>query len=134
FNPFGSPTAQFTNRPFSVTMSLKDGTSGLSKDLTFTGNFIGTLNNSGADLDTKLDKPLAQTVTIGSNEYTVAFGLYTPPSPGKSGTIGANVVVVGTGPPISSVPEPASILLATMGLSTLGLRGWLKRRAAARRA
>ncbi len=126
FAPFGSPSAKFTNSPFNITMTITDQTSGASKDIPLSGFFTGTLNTGGSDLDTKLNKPVAQTVTIGKNEYTVAFGLYTPPSPGKSGSIGANVIVVGSGPPI--VPEPASVLLATMGLSALGLRCWWRRK------
>jgi hypothetical protein len=139
--PYGSPSATFTNAALNVTFNLIDDNSGKSIALPFTGFFNGSLMNGGTNLKFNVGNPSAKTFNLGSNEYTVAFGLYSPPSPGQGGTVGVNVVVVPQGstpppggPPVTEAPEPTSMVLAGLGLSALGLRSWLRRRFAPRRA
>jgi hypothetical protein len=132
-----SGTAQFSNVGFGLTMHLTDAASNTSGDLTFHGAFFGTLFGTpgllGDGLAPTYKFPATQSVTLGDNLYSVSLGPYAPPLPGKPGSIGANVVVTGSGqspPPVNNVPEPASLLLAVFGGSAVGLRAWWRRRVA----
>jgi hypothetical protein len=125
-------TATFTDRSYSLTMHLTDLKSNTSGDLTFGGALSGTLGAANNLTNKFLGKP-AQTITLGGNQYTVAVGLFIPPVPGTPGRLGANVTVISSGappPPVNTVPEPASLLLAAFGGSAVGLRAWWRRRGA----
>ncbi len=124
-----SGTAVFTNRGYGLTMHLTDINSNTSADLKFTGAFSGTLA-SAFNLTNSITKPPTQSVTLGGYTYNVSLGLYVPPEPGKSGSVGANVTISGPGqvPPINQVPEPTSLVLAGLGLSALGLGYWRRNR------
>src|SRR5262249_24107573 len=67
--PYGSPSATFTNAPLNVTFNLTDDTSGKSVALPFTGFFNGDLMNGGTNLKFNVGNPSAKTFTLGSNEY-----------------------------------------------------------------
>ena len=58
------------------------------------------------------------------------LGNFVPPTSGKAGQLGVNVVVTGPSVPPSTAPEPASLLLAALGGSAVGLRAWWRRRGA----
>jgi hypothetical protein len=128
-----SGTATFTSQGYGLTMHLTDNASHTTGDLTFAGALSGNLGDAGS-LTNAFSGPTAKTITLGGNDYTVAIGLYVPPVAGSPGRIGANVTVVGSGvsspPPVNSVPEPGTLLLAAFGGSAVGLRAWWRRRAA----
>jgi hypothetical protein len=94
-----------------------------SADLSYAGAFSGTTFN----LTNKIPNP-SHTVTLGNHGYTVNLGEFVPPTSGKAGGFSANVVVTGPSVPVSQVPEPASLLLAALGGSAVGLRAWWRRR------
>jgi hypothetical protein len=126
-----SGTANFTDRGYGLTLHLTDQGSGKSGDLSFAGSLSGTLGST-FDLTNTFPSP-TKSITLGGNQYTATIGLFVPPTPDTPGKISANIgVTAGTTAPVSDVPEPASLLLAGLGLSSLGLVYWRKR--AGRRA
>jgi hypothetical protein len=116
----------FSGRGYTMTMHLTDLASGAATDLSWAGAFSG---NSPFNLANKVAVP-SQAVTLGQHQYTVSLGNFAPPTSGKAGQLGVNVVVVGTSVPVNNVPEPASLLLAALGGSAVGLRAWWRRRGA----
>src|SRR6266851_3997934 len=109
----------FTNSPYSLSLFLKDNASGLSTTLTFHGVFNGFISATSANVTTTFTAPLTETVTLGSNTYTVNLGNYSPPGPpaaSNAGSISAHVAVNefspppptgggGGGPPPANAPE-----------------------------
>ncbi|HEY7424919.1 MAG TPA: PEP-CTERM sorting domain-containing protein [Gemmataceae bacterium] len=72
---------------------------------------------------------MTQTLTLGGNLYTVRLdgffsesGHFIPPYNGGGG-IGANI----SAEKLGVAPEPSSLLLACLGLPSLGLAGWFSR-------
>jgi hypothetical protein len=123
----------FTNKAFTLTISLTDETTKQSGSLTFSGLFNGTLNSGAAKIVATITGNLVQSIVLGSNTYTVSMGQpnqFAAPSPPNStnlGSISANVGVDVSGGPPPSSPEPTSLLLAGLGL-TAGAGAWLKNR------
>jgi hypothetical protein len=125
-------TATFTSQGYGLTLHITDNASHTAGDLTFSGALSGTLGSTNS-LTNKITGPTSQSLTLGGNQYTAAVGLFVPPLPGSPGRIGANVTVTGPGtppPPVSSVPEPSTLLLAGIGACAVGLRTWRRRRRA----
>ena len=129
--PEGRPD-RFTNRPYTLTMSLTDAASRASGTLTFAGVFNGTLGATSAHLTTTFTSPATRRLTLGGNVYTVTLGPYKAPGPplgGGGGMIGAHVDVrsggTGTTDP-AHAPEPSGFALA--GLALLGAASWRCRR------
>ena len=60
----------------------------------------------------------------------MTVGAFAPPVRGKAGSLQADVIVTNPTPPASQAPEPASLLLAALGGSAVGLRAWWRRRGA----
>lgn len=119
----------FTNKTYSLSLSLGDQASGASGTLTFTGEFNGTLTASSSNITNTFLGATTQTLALGENLYTVTMGSFTGPGPtgaDNSGSISAraevNVVT------IASLPEPSSIVLALVGAGGgLGLTGIRRR-------
>jgi hypothetical protein len=121
-----SGTAPFTDRTYGLTLHLTDNASKASGDLSFTGVLNGTLGGK-FDLTNNFQNP-TQSLNLGGNQYTVTAGLFVPPLPGAPGSVGANVTLTPGPSLVSEVPEPASLLLAGLGLSALGVGNWWRRR------
>lgn len=125
----------FTNSPFSLTVQLTDQTSGTSGSLTFNGVFNGTLSQTNAQITATFLNPTTQSILLGTNTYTVALNSYLPPGVPSStvfGDIGAHVSIqdgtTGNGSgSIESVPEPSTLLLASVTLPAAGLMLWRAR-------
>ncbi|HYT91666.1 MAG TPA: PEP-CTERM sorting domain-containing protein [Gemmataceae bacterium] len=119
-----SGTATFTNQGYGLTLHLTDNASHESGDLTFSGALSGSLGSTGA-LTNSFQGDVAKSLSLGGNQYLVTVGLFVPPAPDSPGRLGANVTVTGSGGSttvISDVPEPTSLILASLGLSALGVR------------
>jgi hypothetical protein len=130
-----SPSApdHVVNGAYSFNLFLTDAASGATGNLRFTGVFGGTLSASSAHITNSFTGPTVQSVTLAGNLYTVRFGPYSPPGPpnsGDAGSIAAHVDVqaAGTsGPPVNTSPEPATSMLACLGLSFVGVLSWMRR-------
>jgi hypothetical protein len=136
-----APTAHpdtFTNQPFSLTLTLTDDNSHQTTSLTLNGVFNGTLSTSSANIAQSWTGASTQSVTLGSDTYTVSMSGYSPPGPPGSanpGSIGAHVGVQGNGGGggggVDAAPEPSTLALSGLGLSFLGFAFWRKRRRSA---
>jgi hypothetical protein len=114
----------FTNKPYTLTLTLTDQASGASGNLVFTGELSGTTTAGNANITNTFTGIGVQSVQLGDNLYTVSMSAFTPPGPpdqSNSGSIGAHAVVV-----IHHLPEPSAILLGAIGLALAGL-SWLRR-------
>jgi hypothetical protein len=142
----------FTKSPYALTIHLTDLTSGKSGDLTFNGQFNGSLSTTSADIKTTFLDPLTQSVVLGQHTYSVALNSYVPPGLPTAtvfGSIGAHVSIDaasgnngggndggssgngggngGSGPGVSDAPEPSTLLLAGLALPAAGLAWWRAR-------
>jgi hypothetical protein len=116
---FGGPSANY-----SLNLTLRDGASGASGSLTFRGNLSGVIAPDPFFTNTFLG-PTTQTLTLGGNLYNVTIGPFVNPSSSQDGSISASIAVQ---PAINSAPEPSSLVLACLGLPSLGLARWFRRR------
>ena len=134
------------NGAWNLTLHLTDNASGDSGTLPFTGHFNGTVSATASDVNNTFNEPKIQSLSLGAHVYSVTIGLYTPPGlPGTTlkGAIGANLSFSDVSPPppttepppppsppppIRNAPEPSSLALAVLGLSSLGLGAWRRRR------
>jgi hypothetical protein len=132
--------ATFVDAEYSLTLQLTDTLSGESGFVSFAGRINGTLSNGTVDLDNTFDGELTQSLSLGGRTYTVDIGPYTAPGLPDSalGGIGAHVGVLGSGgdpgtppPPPNLAPEPSSLALALLGLSSASLVWRRGRRGAA---
>ena len=122
----------FTNRPYALSMTLKDTASGAAGVLTFTGAFSGTLTSGSANITNAFTGLTTQTLTLGANTYTVTIGNYAPPAPPgaiNAGAISAFAQVSVN--PAEAAPEPSACALACVGLVSAAGAYWRRRRARA---
>jgi hypothetical protein len=119
----------FTNKTYTLSLSLGDQASGASGTLTFTGEFNGTLTADSSNITNTFLGSTTQTLVLGDHLYTVTMGSFTGPGPtgaANSGSIAARAEVsVST---IMDLPEPSSMVLALVGAAGgLGLTGIRRR-------
>lgn len=132
----------FTAAPYTLQMTITDGTSDKSNILTFMGQFDGTLTGASTDLtatptasSSNLTATLSTATTeqfvLGNNLYTVTIGPYSPPGPpdtgGNQGSISASATVT-VQPIFEGLPEPGTLTLSCLGAASLGLARWRRRR------
>jgi hypothetical protein len=113
--------AEFTHKSYTLELTLTDLASHQHGTLTFGGIFDGSISKLTSNLTNVFTGQTTQTLHLGSNLYTVTIGPYTPPEPPdgmRLGAIGAHAQVDVR--PTSS-PEPSSLLLAGLAVTTLGL-------------
>ena len=141
--PNNATPDHFDKTPFSLSVSIIDEAARTTK----TGNEIDTINFSGyfsADItkgsltnwsvawDVDEGNVVLGNNTVGTRKYNVKIDGFLPPSPNSPevngrGTVHANVIITpvdggGNPPPEpSETPEPSSLLLAGLGLSSLGV-------------
>jgi len=124
----------FTDRPYSLTLTVTDdqGHSLLPSPVTFSGLLNGTLSRDSAQLSNTFTS--LQTQRFFDGNFSVTIGPYAPPGPPAAdsvGSIGAQVVVIGEGPPpppVSNAPEPSTLALSSLGGVLLAWKAWRKRR------
>ena len=118
----------FTAKPYSLSLYLLDPASGKSGTLVFTGQFNGTLSSQSANITTAFTNAVTQTLDLGNHRYPVTIRSYTPPGPPHSspGGIGTRADV-SSRPIIKSVPEPSTLVLASLAVPLLSFAGWRRR-------
>jgi hypothetical protein len=126
--------------PYTLTLSLTDTASHASTTMTFHGMLSGTFSAGSAHILNSFTGATMLTAVLGGNTYAVNLGAYSPPGPpsaSNSGSISAHVTVTPAGnhgghggPPPSTTPEPATAIMAGLGLGFVGLASWRKRRRA----
>jgi hypothetical protein len=129
----------FTNAPYSLAIQLTDLNSSATGELTFNGTFSGTLSTSSADIHTTFLDPTTQSIVLDQHKYTVSLNSFVPPgiqSDPTAGSIGAHVSITdvtggGSTGGVQTVPEPATLLLASLALPA-GLAWWRARGRAGR--
>ena len=115
----------FTNKTYTLTLTLTDLASGASNTLAFTGELNGTLTAGSSLITNTFTGPTTQTLVLGDNAYTVTIDSYTAPGPpgsANAGSIGALATVA-----IFQLPEPGTLTLSGLGASFLVLAGWRRR-------
>ncbi len=114
----------WTNRLWSVDLTLTDTASGNSYDFIFGGRINGSLSNSNSTFTNTFVGATTLTEQIGSNDYTVTLTTFSPPGPPSASNRGAISAFVSVSPAsggtgtISSIgtPEPSTMILAGLGL------------------
>jgi hypothetical protein len=107
----------FSNKTYSLNLSLTDQSSGQSGTLSFTGEFNGTLTADSSNISNTFVGATTQSLVLGNHLYTVTIGPYDPPGPTgavNSGSISARAEVTVS---IFHLPEPSSGVLAFLGVS-----------------
>ncbi|HEY7313651.1 MAG TPA: PEP-CTERM sorting domain-containing protein, partial [Gemmataceae bacterium] len=121
---FGGPSANY-----SLSLALHDTASGASGALTFRGNLSGLIGpDDSVNLTNTFLGPKTQTLTLGGNLYTVTIGPFVSPTwigDQGEGSLSASIAVQSAA---KATPEPSSLMLACLGLPSLGLARWLRRR------
>jgi hypothetical protein len=120
---------------YQLFLTIKDTASGLSHTFGFDGTLSGTFSAGSAMLNNEFGSG-AQTYTLGSTAYTASMVSYLPPGPPGSsnlGALGAMVTVAAAGGGSGAIsgfgtPEPASLLLFSLGAAGCAFAGWRRRR------
>lgn len=130
---FGSSTN--TPSTYSLAVTFTDDTTHDSGTLNFTGSIAGSLTATSSSLVNTLTPVTSNSLTLDGYKYTLTIPSVTlapPTSPQQN--IMATVAVApvnsgggGIGVPIGA-PEPASLVLGSLGFSCFGLGCWWKRR------
>jgi hypothetical protein len=115
---------RFTDRAYTMNLTLTDSASGAQGLVTFTGLLNGTASTAGASIQNTFTGETTKVLTMGGHTFTVAFDSFTPPTLTTNGAFGADVTVSDaqppSGPPSAQTPEPSAIVLAGLGLTAVG--------------
>jgi hypothetical protein len=111
----------FTHKNYTLTLSIKDGDSGLTGMLVFTGYLWGTLTAKSSNIFNQFTGPQVQTLVLGNHLYRVAIGPYSQPGPPNASNKGSISGHADVSVSVQTLPEPGSLVLAVVGLSLLGL-------------
>jgi PEP-CTERM motif len=134
-----------------LTLGLRDGASGQAGQLVFGGRFSGQIDTGEpgipvtpppvpAGLTNEFLGPTMQELHLGDHVFSVSVGPVVWPHltytgddseffhtvPGDEGQIGARIEVSDA----PNTPEPATLLMAGLGLAGVGVTAWRRRRAA----
>jgi hypothetical protein len=142
-NTSALPTApdHFTNKAFSLNLTLTDAASGAKGVLTFAGLLNATMSTGGVNVSTSFPDGTAKSVTLGGNTFNATLDSFTQPTLTTPGGFGAQVTVAAgtppppppppppapppppppSPPPSTNTPEPSTCVLAGLGVSLAGL-------------
>lgn len=139
----------FSNSAFSLALTITDGAKNDSGTLSFNGSVSGSLSATTSSLIASFTPVSSNTLTLDGHTYTVTIPsatLASPTSPQQDimaivsvanasgggspggGNPGGGSTGGGTPGQGSGTPEPASLLLGSLGISCLGARYWWRRR------
>jgi hypothetical protein len=121
-----SNPATFTDKAYSLILTILDKASNTSDGLTFSGKINGTLSSGSAILSNTFTSSETQSVQIGNHVYTVKIGPFAPPGP-PSANIAGSISALAT-VTVNDVPEPSSLFLGGLGLSLFGAWWWKRGR------
>ncbi|HWG42007.1 MAG TPA: hypothetical protein VN688_04415 [Gemmataceae bacterium] len=124
------------NSTYTLALKITDNTTHDTGTLTFNGSIGGNLSATASTLTNTLTS-VSPSLTLDGHVYTVTIpsvALAPPTSPQQNifATVSVSNVIPG-GPPTgdphgpSSTPEPASLVLGSLGFSCLGLTRWWNR-------
>ncbi len=116
--------ATFTNKTYTLTLTITDGDSNAAGSLIFTGEFNGQVTSDTSNVGILFTGQNTQSLTLGQHLYTVTMDAYAPPGPPGStnvGSIGAHATVA-----VQTLSEPPSIFLAALALPAGAF--WRRRR------
>jgi hypothetical protein len=118
---------------YGLTIDLTDNATHKSGSLIFTGQLQGSFSQYSSNVTNTFFSPTTQMLTLGNTTFTVTVNSYTPPGPPSQGNLGSIGAYIQVAPSIhiTSVPEPGSIALASLGIGLVGLRAFRRRRAIA---
>jgi hypothetical protein len=112
-------------QPYRIQFLLRDEASGDVGTLEFSGILDGTFWSWGSDLRNEFTGDTSQSVTLGGHLYTAALTDFRAPTAARDPFGGAIVARVTVGEPaleptpspsVADTPEPATLLLAALGL------------------
>jgi PEP-CTERM motif len=109
-----SAPAKFTDKPYTLTLTITDGDSAAAGSLAFTGEFNGRVTSHSSNVSIFFTGQNTQSLTLGQHLYTVTMDAYAPPGPPGSsnvGSIGAHAIVA-----VQTLPEPSTLFLAALAL------------------
>jgi hypothetical protein len=124
----------YTNKDYTVTLTITDQASGKSGTMVFHGLLNGTVTANSSNIKNQFIGDTEQKLVLGSTVYKVTIGPYVPPGPpnsGNSGSVGAHADALVT---VQSLPEPGTLVLSLSGVLVLVLGRGARRRRRRRRA
>ncbi|MHB1422870.1 MAG: hypothetical protein ACYC3I_06690 [Gemmataceae bacterium] len=120
-----------TPSTYSLALTITDGATHDSGTLTFTGSLAGALTASSSSVVASFAPVATNALTLDGHTYTVnipSVTLASPTSPQQNVIANVSVSNASSGGGGGGVPEPASLLLGSLGLSCFGVAHLWKRR------
>jgi len=124
----------FTQKNYTLTLTILDENSGTSGSLVFTGYLHGTASSKHSAVENVFTGLTTQSLVLGDSLYTVTMGSYVPPGP--PGSVNSGAISAFASVTVSSIhktPEPSTLVLASLGLPLFGWPLWWQRRRRNRR-
>ena len=108
--------AQFVGAEYTLTMRLKDLSSGLTAAVTFEGSLNGTISAGSTSLRNTFEGQTEFSFNLNHHIYDISIGKFTAPT--ATGTDGLGSIGIDVS--VRHNPEPSSFILAAFGLSAFG--------------
>jgi hypothetical protein len=134
----GVPADNFNNVPYGLTLTLKDNPSGQTGSVTFNAVLNGSLTATSSQLTSTFTNPLMQNLNLNGHNFDITIDPTQVNLPAPTGTSPALLDTFVTvsdssgptgGPPVQSVPEPSTFVLAGLAIALSGLAiGWKSHR------